>query len=170
MLRCEWLSGDRLMRNYFASATIAPGKSSSFLAEAIAVALGRDLPGTKPRQRCRVWCWNGENPADEIDRRIAAICVGCALRARTLRNGWLHVGSRLCIAGDIHRGHAADYLHFSCVEALKRRVRAGPGTSGRRSLWAGRRRALKSLHIMTDQPFGPRSGHADTRHFDTAPY
>jgi hypothetical protein len=46
MLRCEWLSGDRLMRNYFASATIAPGKSSLFLAEAIAVAPGRDLPGT----------------------------------------------------------------------------------------------------------------------------
>ena len=74
MLRCEWVYGDRLMRN-FASATIAPGKSSLFVAEAIAVATGRDLLGIKSRQRCRVWCWNGENPADELDRRIAAICI-----------------------------------------------------------------------------------------------
>ena len=118
------------MRN-FASATVAPGKSSLFLAEAIAVATGRDLLGIKPRQRCRVWCWNGENPADEIDRRIAAICIQYVLRARTLGNGWLHVGYRLCIAGDIYRGCAADYLHFSCVEALKRRVSVGPGTTGR---------------------------------------
>jgi hypothetical protein len=34
MLRCEWLYGDHLMRN-LASATIAPGKSSLVLAEAI---------------------------------------------------------------------------------------------------------------------------------------
>jgi len=118
------------MRN-FASAAIAPGKSSLVLAEAIAAATGRDLLGIKPRQRCWVWCWNGENPADEIDRRIAAICILYALRARTSGNGWLHVGYRLRVAGDIHSGHAADYLHFSGVEALKRRVRAGPGTSGR---------------------------------------
>ena len=31
----------------------------------------------------------------------------------------------------IYRGCAADYLHFSCVEALKRHVRVGPGTTGR---------------------------------------
>jgi len=130
MLRCEWLYGDHLMRN-FASATIAPGKSSLILAEAIAVATGRDLLGIKPRQRCRVWCWNGENPADEIDRRIAAICILYALRARIPGNGWLHVGYRLRVAGDIHSGHAADYLHFSCVEALKPRVRVGPSTCGR---------------------------------------
>ena len=130
MLRCEWLYGDHLMGN-FGSATITPGKSSLVLAGAIAVATGRGLLGIKPRQRCRVWCWNGENPADEIDRRIAAICILYALRARTSGNGWLHVGYRLRVAGDIHSGHAADYLHFSCVEALKPRVRAGPGTSGR---------------------------------------
>jgi len=75
------------MRN-FASAAIAPGKSSLVLAEAIAAATGRDLLGIKPRQRCWVWCWNGENPADEIDRRIAAICILYALRARTLGE-WL---------------------------------------------------------------------------------
>jgi hypothetical protein len=82
MLRCEWLYGDQLMRN-FGPATIAPGKSSLVLAEAIAVATGRGLLGIKPRQRYRVWCWNGENPADEIDRGIAAICILYALRART---------------------------------------------------------------------------------------
>jgi len=71
MLRCEWLYGDHLMRN-FASATIAPGKSSLVLAEAIAVATGRGLLGIIPRQRCRVWCWNGENPADDALRLFAS--------------------------------------------------------------------------------------------------
>jgi len=37
MLRCEWLYGDHLMRN-FGPLPIAPGKSSLVLAEAIAVA------------------------------------------------------------------------------------------------------------------------------------
>src|SRR5258705_13293543 len=106
MLRCEWLYGDHLMGN-FGSATITPGKSSLVLAGAIAVATGRGLLGIKPRQRCRVWCWNGENPADEIDRRIAAICILYVLRARTSGNGWLHVGYRLRLAGDIPSGHGA---------------------------------------------------------------
>ena len=87
MLRCEWLYGDRLMRN-FASATVAPGKSSLFLAEAIAVATGRDLLGIKPGQRCRLWCWNGENPADEIDRRIARYLHPVRVKSKNLGE-WL---------------------------------------------------------------------------------
>jgi hypothetical protein len=75
--RREWLYGTHLIRRY-ASATIAPGgvgKSSVILTDAIAMATGRDLLGSKPSQRLRVWCWNGEDPSDEMDRRIAAICL-----------------------------------------------------------------------------------------------
>ena len=75
--RREWLYGWHLIRK-FGSAKIAPpgvGKSTLALTEAIALATGRPLLGIKPRERCRVWYWNGEDPRDEIDRRIAAICI-----------------------------------------------------------------------------------------------
>ena len=39
------------------------------------MAIGRDLlDGGNPIRRLRVWYWNGEDPKDEIQRRIAAIC------------------------------------------------------------------------------------------------
>jgi hypothetical protein len=92
--RREWLYGDHLIRQ-FASATISPGgvgKSSLVLAEAIAMAAGRDLLGIKPRHRCKVWYWNGEDPADEIDRRIAAICINYGVKSDDLE-GWLFADS-----------------------------------------------------------------------------
>jgi hypothetical protein len=92
--RREWLYGTHLIRR-FASATIAPGgvgKSSVILTDAIAMATGRDLLGIKPSQRCRVWCWNGEDPADEMDRRIAAICINYEIKQEELE-GWLFTDS-----------------------------------------------------------------------------
>lgn len=50
------------------------GKSSSALVEAVAMATGRDLVGVPVRRLLSVWYWNGEDPDDEIRRRIAAIC------------------------------------------------------------------------------------------------
>jgi hypothetical protein len=92
--RREWLYGTHLIRK-FASATIAPGgvgKSSVILTDAIAMATGRDLIGIKPSQRCRVWCWNGEDPTDEMDRRIAAICMQYEIKQEELE-GWLFTDS-----------------------------------------------------------------------------
>ena len=34
----------------------------------------RNLLGEQPEQRLRVWLHNGEDPRDEINRRLAAIC------------------------------------------------------------------------------------------------
>jgi RecA-family ATPase len=50
------------------------GKSSLDLVEAIAMATCRNLLGEQPEVRLRVWYHNGEDPLDEINRRIAAIC------------------------------------------------------------------------------------------------
>jgi AAA domain len=60
--------------------TAAPGgtgKSSLVLAEAVAMATGKDLLGVgyTPERKLRVWVWNGEDPIDEAQRRIAAICL-----------------------------------------------------------------------------------------------
>lgn len=62
----------------FMSATVAPGgvgKSANALAEAVAMAAGRDLLGVPCRDPLTVWYWGGEDPIDEIERRIAAILL-----------------------------------------------------------------------------------------------
>jgi hypothetical protein len=70
-----WLYGRHYIRGYV-SATVGQGglgKSCLALAEALAMATGRDLLGVPVMPR-RVWLWNGEDPSDEIERRVAAVC------------------------------------------------------------------------------------------------
>jgi hypothetical protein len=38
------------------------------------MASGKNLLGIEPSRRLRVWYWNGEDPQDELDRRVVAIC------------------------------------------------------------------------------------------------
>ncbi|KQO59236.1 hypothetical protein ASF24_13835 [Methylobacterium sp. Leaf86] len=72
-----WLYDRRLIRG-FISTTVAPGgigKSSLELVEAIALATGRTLLGVPVPVPCRVWYWCGEDPLEEIERRVAAILI-----------------------------------------------------------------------------------------------
>lgn len=73
----EWLFAKHLIRG-FVSATVAPGglgKSSLIQVEALAMVTGRDLMGDAPPEPLRVWCWNGEDPQHELERRVAAACL-----------------------------------------------------------------------------------------------
>ena len=73
----QWLFGQHLIRG-FLSLTVAPGglgKSSMVLVEALAMATGEPLLGDAPPKPLRVWVWNGEDPREEIERRIAAACL-----------------------------------------------------------------------------------------------
>jgi hypothetical protein len=73
----EWLYGHHLVRR-FVSCTLAAGgvgKSTLLLADSLAMVTGRDLLGHAPQQPLRVWVWNGEDPRDELERRVAAICL-----------------------------------------------------------------------------------------------
>ncbi len=73
----EWLYGTFLIRRQVAL-TVAPGgtgKSSLVAVEALAMATGLLLLQDKPHQRARVWLWNGEDPADELQRRITAAAL-----------------------------------------------------------------------------------------------
>jgi hypothetical protein len=75
--RRQWLYGRQYIRR-FVSGTVAAGgmgKSALALVEAIAMATGRDLLGHRPRGKYRVWYINGEDPRDEIDRRIGGILL-----------------------------------------------------------------------------------------------
>jgi RecA-family ATPase len=71
----QWLYGRHLIRG-FVSATISPGgvgKSSLTIAEALAMISGRPLlHGVAPTQPLNVWLWNGEDPIDELNRRVTA--------------------------------------------------------------------------------------------------
>lgn len=73
----KWLYGRHYVRR-FVSTTVAPGglgKSSLSMVEALSMVTARDLLGVKVREPLRVWLWNGEDPRDELDRRIAAACL-----------------------------------------------------------------------------------------------
>lgn len=59
----------------FLSTTIAPskvGKTSLIICEALAMATGKPLLGVAPAGPLRVWMWNGEDPLEELQRRIVA--------------------------------------------------------------------------------------------------
>ena len=50
------------------------GKTTLALTEAVALATGRDLLGEQPKMAEGVLYWNGEEPREEIKRRVHAIC------------------------------------------------------------------------------------------------
>jgi RecA-family ATPase len=90
----RWLYKPHLIRG-FVSLTVSPGgvgKSTLTLCEALALASGRSLLGVMPAEWTRVWCWNGEDPTQEIERRIQAAMMHHQLRPADLE-GWLFTGS-----------------------------------------------------------------------------
>lgn len=78
----HWIYGRHLVRQ-FLSTTVAPGgvgKSSLVITEALAMATGRNLLGQWCAPGLRVWLWNGEDPVDEMERRIAATALHYDIR------------------------------------------------------------------------------------------
>lgn len=79
----DWIYGGHYIRK-FVSTTVAPGgvgKSSLEIAEILAMTSGRPILGGIPSGRFRVWMWNGEDPEDELQRRIMAAAVYHGLAA-----------------------------------------------------------------------------------------
>ena len=75
--RRQWLYGRHYIRG-FLSATVAPsgvGKSSLSIAEIVAMTSGLNLLGVQTAKKLRVWYWNGEDPREEIERRVEAACL-----------------------------------------------------------------------------------------------
>ncbi len=90
----ETIYGGHYVRQ-FVSTTVAPskvGKSSLGIVEALAMATGRNLLGTQPKGLSRVWIWNGEDPIEEIERRVAAAMLHYKITWADL-NGNLFINS-----------------------------------------------------------------------------
>ena len=100
------------------------------LVNAIEMALARGLLGPAPPERLRVLYWNGEDPPDEIERRIAAICILYKINQDDLK-GWLALGNKmrgkqrlasLDRAGNVVINQAAvDYIEAFIREQCDRR-------------------------------------------------
>lgn len=73
----QWLYAKHMARQ-FVSCTFAGagvGKSTLLLGETLAMVTRKNLLGHSSPSALRVWCWNGEDPLDEIERRAAAIML-----------------------------------------------------------------------------------------------
>jgi hypothetical protein len=101
--RYQWVEPSRIPprdilygRHYFRKfigTTVAPGglgKSSLILAEALAMVTGQPILGDEPKHPLGVWYWNGEDPMEELQRRVAATCLHYRIRPE-------HLGDRLYV-------------------------------------------------------------------------
>ena len=101
--RREFLYGKFYARKFISTMIAAGGigKTSLALVEAIAMATGRSLLGVPVPKRLRVWYWNGEDPKEETERRIAAILLHFKIAPEEIE-GWLFTDSGretpICIA------------------------------------------------------------------------
>jgi RecA-family ATPase len=117
----SWLYGRHYQRRTV-SLTAGPGgmgKSSLDMVEAIAMAACRNLLGEQPEERLRVWLHNGEDPRDEIDRRLAAICQHNKIPMKELE-GWLWRTSGTEFPLRVAKG----YANLEINEVLVRQISA----------------------------------------------
>jgi hypothetical protein len=93
----QWLHAGHYIRQQIVM-TAAPGgygKTSLLICNAVEMATGRGLIGPAPPDgQLRVGFWNAEDPDEEIERRIAAVCLHHNIDPASLRE-WLFLGSRL---------------------------------------------------------------------------
>jgi hypothetical protein len=137
----DWIYGKHYARG-FLSATIGStggGKTSLVLVEAIAMASGRNLLEPTVTKKHRVWYWNGEEPPDELRRRVAAICLHYNIPQADLE-GYLFLNSgrdpnsKVTIAEESERGRSFK-IAIPLVEAIKREI------------------TTKQIDVMTLDPF-----------------
>jgi hypothetical protein len=90
----EFLYGKHYIRKFVSAGFGAPGggKTSRRLVEALAMASGRALLDVKPIEKLKVWYWNGEDPQEETDRRLAAACLHYGIKREEIE-GYLFTDS-----------------------------------------------------------------------------
>ena len=86
--RRQFVYGRHYARQFLSvtAAQTKVGKSSLGLVEAVAMAAGQNLLGIDPVRPMRVWYWNGEDPQEELERRVLAICLHYGVDQRIVEN------------------------------------------------------------------------------------
>jgi hypothetical protein len=121
----QWLYGNHYQRKT-PSATVAPGgtgKTTLGMVDAIALATCRNLLGEQPTERCRVWLHNGEDPIEEMDRRIGAICYHYGIPMAELE-GWLFRSSGAEVPLRVANGFSDLKLDAPLIALIKDEIRA----------------------------------------------
>jgi hypothetical protein len=104
----RWLYGHHYVRR-FVTCTVGAsghGKTSLAIVEALALASGRPLLGVTPVERVKVWLWNGEDPREELIRRVEAAMLHHGIAPEEIA-GWLFCNgreSRIVIAEQTRAG------------------------------------------------------------------
>ena len=139
--RRAWLYGRHYIRRFVTSTVAAGGigKTSLALAEAIAIVMSLEFLGAKPESEgLRVWYWNGEDPLEEIERRIAAICQHHNI--------------------DMHELEASGRLFFDSGHDTPIKL-ASPGAAGKVIFnekliaWLKKRITENRIHVVVLDPF-----------------
>jgi hypothetical protein len=82
----RWLYRPHYIRKFlsvvFSSGGV--GKSSKLLVEALAMVICKPLLGIEPEGQLRVWYVNLEDPMEELQRRVAAICLHYGITAEDI--------------------------------------------------------------------------------------
>ncbi|TLX44481.1 ATPase [Xanthobacter autotrophicus] len=84
----RWIYDKHYVRR-FVTGTVAPGgvgKSSLIIAEALAISTGRPLLDVLVQEQTNVWYWNGEDPKEELDRRLAGACLHYGIEPADIEN------------------------------------------------------------------------------------
>ena len=126
--RRDFIYGNHYIRK-FASVTVAPGglgKSTLVLAECIAIATGRDFLGVVPKQREKVVYFNAEDPLEEIERRVLAMCQHHGIAQDELV-GWLFLASGRDTELILSAGEDGDIVEaaFDLIEKFNAEIGAG---------------------------------------------
>ena len=123
--RREFVYGRHLIRQFVAT-TVAPGgvgKSSLGVVEALAMTSGKALLGVSVERRLRVWLWNGEDPLEELQRRVMAAAIHYQLQPHDIDGLFIDSGRvKPIVIGQQSRDGAV--IAVPVVEAVKATIRA----------------------------------------------
>ncbi len=111
----------------FLSTDISPGgigKSSLAIADAVAMAAHKDLLGTFPSERIKVAYWNGEDPLEELQRRVQAVCLHYGITPEEIEGRLFVDSGRLLPLILAHEGRNGVVLDQGVIDAIIASIRA----------------------------------------------
>jgi len=143
--RRRFLYGNSYIRK-FLSVDVAPGgvgKSSLALVELLAICTGRDLLGVTPNEVGSVWYHNGEDPLEEVDRRILGAALHYDIDPTTLETRLFRSSGR-----DTHLVIAEQHREGAVI--LKPNVEAVIETIRQHNILVARFDPFVSTHMVTE--------------------